>query len=79
MILKVDRIPGRERHRIIDGHRHESPGENDEKGVYDQNGGWNNIVWARVPAHGSIKLRSSMNNPKGAHFRVEITLSWTCC
>ena len=79
MILRVDRIPYRERYRIIDGHRHESPGENYEKGVYDQNGSWDNIVWARVPAHESIKLRSSINNPNGTHFRVELTFSMACC
>jgi hypothetical protein len=70
VILKVDRIPDGEWYRITDGHRHESPRENDEKGVYDQNGGWDNIVWARVPAHGSIKLRSSINNPRDTHFRI---------
>jgi hypothetical protein len=64
VLLKVDRVPGRERYGITDGHRHESPGENEKKGVYDQNSGWDNIVWARVPAHGSIKLRSRTDNPK---------------
>ena len=66
MLLKVDRVPGesRERYGTTDLRSHESPGENEEKGVYDQNGNWDNIVWARVPAHVSIKLRSGINNAK---------------
>ena len=67
MLLEVDRVLGRERYGTTDRHRHESPGENEEKGVYNQNGGWDNIVWTCVPAHESIRLRSSINNPKDSY------------
>lgn len=65
MLLKIDRVPVREWDGAADRHRQESPGENEEKGVDDENGDWDKIVWASIPSQGSIELRS--NNRKSRH------------
>jgi len=69
VLLKVDRVVGREWYGTIDCQPYESPDENEEKGVDDQNSGWDNIVWARIPAHWhrSINVQLRINNPKDKH------------
>ena len=61
VVLKADRVLGREWQGTIDCHRYESPHKSEEKSVDDQNSDWDNIVWARVPAQGSIEFRSITN------------------
>ena len=55
MILKVDRGIGREWYGTIECYRYESPYENEEKGVDDQNGDWDKIVRACIAFHGCIE------------------------
>ena len=55
VILKVDRGIGREWYGTIECYRYESPYENEEKGVDDQNGGWDKIVQAYIASQGSIE------------------------
>jgi len=58
VLLQGDSVLGGECYRTLDRYRHESPSENEEKRVYDQNGGWEDIVWAGISAQGSIELCS---------------------
>ena len=55
VILKVDRGIGREWYGTIECYRYESPYENEEKGVDDQNGDWDKIVRACIASQGSIE------------------------
>jgi len=64
VLLKADSGLDREWYGICERHGEESPGENKKKCIYDENGGWNSIEWARITALGSIKVRSNISNSK---------------
>jgi len=72
-----DGVRDGEWYRSADRNGEESPGENEEQRVYEENGGWDNIVQAQIPMYMCSTIGNLKNRFKGTHRRLPVSISWS--